>query len=472
MNKLLSLVACAILFCGLNVADCAGQKTTEAYVEPVSPRIEALKKQLAAGKSGALAEFWEQVTRQGTPLIEPVPGDDRHVLMTFLWRAEKERRNVVLIGGVAASDYANNQLTHLAATDLWYRTYRVRSDARFNYSFSLNDPLTFPRDDKSWSERANALKFDPLNHHLTVSPKDEDIPSDTEETSSVVELPGAPPQPWVVRNPAIPAGHVELCHLRSAILANERRVWVYTPPGYDPKGKPYGLLILFDGWLYVRVIPTPTILDNLIGKKMIPPLVGVFVDNFLRNKDWRIRGHELVNNPAFADFVAKELIPWIRQNYHVTTDPRSRILGGLSAGGSAAAFVALRYPELFGNVLSQSGAFDHASSADEYFLGPEDREDEWLARQFVASPKLPLRFYLEAGLFEQFGNFEGPTLLTSNRHMRDVLQAKGYSVHYSEFAGDHSELYWRGTLADGLLFLMGKDYTGERAAHHKLPGPK
>jgi len=43
-----------------------------------------------------------------------------------------------------------------------------------------------------------------------------------------------------------------------------------------------------------------------------------------------------------------------------------------------------------------------------------------------------------------------------NRHMRDVLQAKGYSVHYREFNGGHEYLNWRGTLADALLALVGK----------------
>jgi len=36
-----------------------------------------------------------------------------------------------------------------------------------------------------------------------------------------------------------------------------------------------------------------------------------------------------------------------------------------------------------------------------------------------------------------------------------VLLAKGYEVHYQEFNGGHDGLSWRGTLADGLLLLMG-----------------
>lgn len=44
-------------------------------------------------------------------------------------------------------------------------------------------------------------------------------------------------------------------------------------------------------------------------------------------------------------------------------------------------------------------------------------------------------------------------LLDANRRLREVLQKKGYPLHYSEFNGDHSVLCWRGSLSDGLQFL-------------------
>jgi enterochelin esterase family protein len=207
-------------------------------------------------------------------------------------------------------------------------------------------------------------------------------------------------------------------------------------------GQPYGLLILFDGWEYTHWIPTPTILDNLVAKGRIPPLVAVMIDT-------PNRGRELPCYPPFVDFLTQELLPWVRQRYRVTSDPTQTISGGCSYGGLAAAFAGLRRPDVFGNILSQSGSF---------WWSPEgDSEPEWLIRQFIRVDKLPLNFYLDVGLLETApSRLNGPSQLVVNRHLRDVLQAKGYPLHYAEFNGRHEYLSWQGTLADGLLALIEK----------------
>ena len=51
----------------------------------------------------------------------------------------------------------------------------------------------------------------------------------------------------------------------------------------------------------------------------------------------------------------------------------------------------------------------------------------------------------------------GGAILEPSRHMRDVLLAKGYEVHYQQFNSGHDYLNWRGTLADGLIALVGTD---------------
>jgi enterochelin esterase family protein len=82
-----------------------------------------------------------------------------------------------------------------------------------------------------------------------------------------------------------------------------------------------------------------------------------------------------------------------------------------------------------------------------------------MAKQFVECPRLPLRFYMDAGTDELDLTGNGGDILVPNRNLRDVLLAKGYEVHYQEFNGGHDGLSWRGTLADGLVFLMGNAST-------------
>jgi len=154
--------------------------------------------------------------------------------------------------------------------------------------------------------------------------------------------------------------------------------------------------------------------------------------------------------------LAQEIVPWARANYHATDRPVQTIIGGSSLGGLQAACVGLRHPEVFGNVLGQSGDFR--------WKPDDEKEWEWLKRQFAASPRLPLRFSFEAGLLEgswwwrdlpQRDPTPQPPLLTANRNLRDTLTSKGYPVHYTEFNGNHGLLNWRGTLASHLIALVG-----------------
>jgi enterochelin esterase family protein len=311
----------------------------------------------------------------------------------------------------------------------------MKADARFGYAFSVNDSLVPAAKATEQEEEARwaALKRDPLNPRQAPEP-----------LASLAELPAARKQPWIEPRPNVPAGRLEESRFRSERLGNERIVRIYTPPGYDPKGKPLGLLIVLDGRTYTSDVPTPTILDNLLAARRIPPLVAVFI----ANPSAEARTLELSCHPPFADFLARELIPWVRRGYRVTADPARTAIAGSSLGGLAAGCAAARFPDVFGNVLALSGSFS--------WKPPGETEPEWLARQLATGRKLPLRFYLEAGLMEDRARPEGPSLLASNRHLRTVLQAKGYAVEYREFNGGHSILNWRGSIADGLLALFSR----------------
>ena len=172
------------------------------------------------------------------------------------------------------------------------------------------------------------------------------------------------------------------------------------------------------------------------------------------------RFKELACNSKFADFLHQELVPWVRKEYHATSNPQRTTIAGSSFGGLTAACTAIRHSETFGNVLSQSGSFNWEPNVRE--LEEKDRRtkaDEfaslnWVAREIARRPRLAVRFYLNAGLFETMAAPKGNTQISVNRQLRDVLRSKGYEVLHVEFAGGHSPVNWRGTFADGLIFLM------------------
>src|SRR5439155_4003395 len=124
-------------------------------------------------------------------------------------------------------------------------------------------------------------------------------------------------------------------------------------------------------------VQTPTILDNLIAEGKIPPLIALLVNS------QRTRSRDLVCSASFADFLAKELVPWARKNYHVSADPARAIVAGSSYGGLCATYAAGRHPRVFGNVLSQSGSFSYYPGWQQ---NPADYTTEtgWLTRQFAA----------------------------------------------------------------------------------------
>src|SRR5215470_225311 len=408
----------------------------------ISPRLVQLRKELEAGNKSAVELFWQEMAKQGTPLIEPVKGQAGYSLVTFLWRHTEEAENVAVIGGVSGPDVVD-PMTRLPNTDVWFKTRRLRNDARFIYALSINDSLTKvdSKNPEALNQRLSTLKSDPLNKSRRII---DNLPH-----CSLVELPGSPPQPWASRQADAPAGVVEWKKIKSTVLNNERMAAVYTPPEYRADATPYGLLVVFDGIAYTAMVPTPVILDNLIARNRIAPLVAVVLANVTTTS----RSEELPCNPRFTDFLAGEVVPWMRQNYNVTTEPSRIIVAGSSLGGLAATYAGFRHPEVFGNVLSQSGSF--------WWKPKGDNKGEWLTRQFEASPKLSVRFYLDVGLMERAGSPDSPDMVTVNRRMRDVLRAKGYQLFYQEFNGGHEYANWRGTFADGLLFLAGKDRDGK-----------
>jgi enterochelin esterase-like enzyme len=367
-----------------------------------------------------------------SPLLEAIDGNPEHVRATVFWRGEADR--VAILGGLGGWDVGDNLMERDGS--LWRRSYRVTPALRTTY-FALPDPP----DELDWTpELFRRLKLDPLNPRVWVSPADGEDPEwGFESARSLFEGPEAPAQPWIEEPPARAQGTTELHRVRSQLLGNDRRVWVHLPAGYDPSER-YGLVLLFDGWAYVNLVPTPAILDNLLAAGRIPPLVAVMPDSLGQEE----RNVELPCSAEFLAFLTDELVPWARERWSLGDDPARTIVAGSSFGGLAAVYAAFERPDVFGNAISQSGSFGWGAEGD--------REHEWLTNRIEEAERRPVRLWLEIGLLEDDERpGGGPSGLRSNRRLREVLTAKGYDVEYSEYAGGHDYVCWRGSLADGVL---------------------
>lgn len=400
-------------------------------METQSPILREL-----ASDPGAVDAFWKHATTHGTPLVEPDPeGNDAWRLVTFLWRDDSATHVLALLHTVTdkdrhAHDLTPHLMTNVPGTDVWAISHRLRADHRASYQFSVHrgtreDALRTDR--RSWLRVLDEALPDPLAAGPSLAARDGRNPS------SVLELPDAPAQEWAAAREAVARG------TRIAAEVDGRRVGVHLPAGHAAGDGPYSVAVLLDGEMWGPVLDFGTTLDNLHHDGRIPPTVTLMVETMGRDR----RMADLSCSEEFVDWLADTLLPWAAREYGVTDDPARTVVAGQSAGGLTAAFAAFHRPARFGNALSQSGSFWWPDGTE------FDGGSEWLTRQFATRERLPVRFHLEVGLQEWM-------LLPQNRHLRNVLEARGYDVDYREFNGGHDYACWRGGLADGLVGLLGR----------------
>jgi enterochelin esterase family protein len=395
----------------------------------------------------ALLNLWKQylkdphaidqfiASRKGKgPIIEEIKDDSRNMNVTYLYYGDEHTEKVEVFGDPHEDDGGRPPMQRFMRTPLFFVTETVPKDSRYRYAFDVTEiHFAGPKETIQLSEERFAI--DPLN-------------PDKFQGFSVMVLPAAPPQLYVEASASVPRGKVMPTSLKSAALKEDRALSTYTPPGYDgPNAMAADLLIVFDGETYVggasSGIPTPTILDNLIAAKKIGPTVAIFVNNMGQ------RTRDLGGYMPFADFVALELIPWARKNYRIQDGPSHVVLAGSSRGGLAASHCAFVHSDIVGKVLSQSGAYWVRNDEVNPLPWPITEDTGDLTLSFRKSAPLPIQFYMEVGRFD--------SLLKDNRELRDVLIVKGYQLTYREFDGGHDYFYWRGSLENGLISLLGQN---------------
>ncbi|MEF8688017.1 UNVERIFIED_CONTAM: DUF3327 domain-containing protein [Comamonas sp. A-3] len=423
------------------LAPLAAGHAPAAEIEPEplrSPRLKALQARLAQG--GDSRGFWLEMERQGTPLIEP--WDAEHQLVSFVWRGAGQ--SVRLFGSPSGN---HEPLQRLGSSDVWWASFVMPRDARLSYGFAPDVPAVSA--DAMIQRRAilSTLQRDPLNRQSWGRSADLQAVQDRYDGRSVLTLAKAPPQPWSQSRASVAAGQLQRHWLGSQALGNGRDIWIYKPQGWQQADAAQrSLLVLFDAQAYLRQVPTPAIIDNLMADGLLPATAVVLVANGAGDA----RSRELPPNPVFADFMGKQLMPWLKAQ-GIAAGPERTVIAGSSYGGLASSYVALRYPQWFGNVLSLSGS---------YWWAPKGESPNWLARQYEQAPQLPIRFYFDAGLYEGARGGQAGIRETS-QELGDVLRAKGNKVVQRVHSTGHDYVHWQGSLACGLLALTGREPSTE-----------
>lgn len=411
----------------LNTWQVQGAEQPKPEDTPMGPRLKKLQQALAQGHS--TDAFWQQVQQQGTPLVEPWEGGQ--LLVTFLWR-DQGNHNVRLFGSPSGD---HNPLRKLGGSDVWWTSVVMDPRARLSYALAPDVPKVANAAQQRRMILAT-LQRDPLNPH-TFPAQLATQAVDRFQGRSVLQLPQAPKQPWVQARSDVPQGTLTRHVVHSQILGNDRDVWTYVPAGAEPQN----LLVLFDAHAFVHDVPTPRILDNLMADGLLPNTAAVIVGN----ASPEARGQELPPNPKFAQFMAEELMPWVREQ-GLAQMARHTVVAGSSYGGLVSSYLGLMHPELFGNVLSMSGS---------YWWAPQGEPAGWMQRawQTLPSPMPNVRFYIDAGTFEKGrGGREG--ILETSRALGDILRERGLQVTQREWVSGHDYVQWQASLGCGLVALL------------------
>ncbi len=164
--------------------------------------------------------------------------------------------------------------------------------------------------------------------------------------------------------------------------------------------------------------------------------------------------------PAYARYMAEELVDFVERNFPARRSPTARCIGGLSMGGYGALRLGLGYPGTFASVNSHSGALMHGRTADRcettdvaefrriFGARPKGTSHDltYLAQKAKRAGKLP-KIRIDCGT-EDF-------LLEDNRQFHAILKQMKVPHEYAEYPGTHIWDYWDTHIQEALEFHAG-----------------
>jgi enterochelin esterase family protein len=253
-------------------------------------------------------------------------------------------------------------------------------------------------------------------------------------TNSTFEVTG-PAGDFQTWHKDVPHGAVTTINYWSSALGIERRMHVYTPPGYMNGSKRYPVLYLVhgagdsdDSWTSIG--HANQILDNLIAAGKAKPMIIVMPFGHTPDRP----AADMLNNTDFGDDLFKDVIPYIQTNYRTINSADARAMAGLSMGGSHTIRFGLTHPEMFHAIGIFSMGLGMRGPAD--VTAYETTNDAVLKRD---AKELKLLYY---------GIGKADFLYAVSAPTRGMFDKYGIRYVYNESDGGHTWINWRRYLND------------------------
>ncbi len=237
---------------------------------------------------------------------------------------------------------------------------------------------------------------------------------------------------------------------------------VYVPSQYDA-ARPTASMIFLDGSGYAGPnVRVPVVLDNLIAKHDLPPMIAIFIDpgvmpartEAAQNRYERIFEYDSLT-PRFATFLIDELLPEVGKRYNLSKDPNDRGIAGISTGGVGAFVAAWNRPDQFRRVVTWVGSFGNFRGADR------------LPGLIRRTEPRPIRVFMQTGR-QDLVNYAGSWYL-QNPAMAAALEFAGNDVRIEIGEDGHSNRHGASILPETLRWLW-RGYPQPIAVREPPPG--
>jgi len=359
---------------------------------------------LAQKDSAAIEAFLEGRT---LPIVE-----GRSV--TFLWQGEADDvRLRHWIYGMPSSQ----SFRRLPGTDLWHLTIDLPEGSRVEYKLAIV---------RGESET------------LIEDPRNPVVARDPFGANSVCHVTGYETPAWTLPDPEARPGILDEIVLPSRALDGPRRVIVYLPARFR-RTRSYPLLVVHDGEDYLRYASLRIVLDNLIHRLEVAPMIVAFTQSPRRH-------HEYTGDRAHARFLTEELLPEAARRFSLVDRPGARGLMGASFGAVASLATAWMFPGVWGRLFLQSGSFAF-TDIGENRRGPVFEPIVRFMNRFREAPtRCSERVFVSCGMYE--------SLIYENRSLVPLLQETGMAVRFVEARDGHNWENWRDRQRAGLSWLF------------------